>query len=202
MSEAQRLRDKLRARKAGKAENPPLRFPFILDDALAAEVTKLSGLYEQVESRVEYLREQIAQSDEDGTRDVRASGHDTTGMSDRLVTAEAELARLHRDLDAAVEQVETDRFMLVFAPCGSTEYEALLAQYPSADEDMATNIAFRNALLGKCFVRFEKDGQPLELFASFEEFLEEASLDFGELDPWRTAVVIACNRNPHQGLSR
>ena len=202
MSEAQRLREKLRARKTGKAENPPLSFPFILDDSLAAEVTKLTVLYELVEGRGENLRQQIEQADEAGTRDVRASGHDTSGLATKLATAEVEMERLHGELTAAVEQVNQDRFFLVFAPCGSTEYESLLAQYPGADDDMATNIAFRNALLERCFVRFEKDGEPLDLYQSFAEFLADADLDFGELDPWRTAVVIACNRNPHQGLSR
>lgn len=202
MSEAQRLREVLRARKAKKAENPPLKFPFVLDSALAAEVSRLTTFHEQMEGRVQYWTEQIALADESGGRDVRASGHDTSGMTAKLDTASAELANIKDQLAAAVEQVNQDTFFIVFAPCGQEKYEALIARFPNADDDMKVNIAFKNALLAECFVRFEKDDEPLDLYDSWQEFLDDAALEFGELDPWRTAVLIACNRNPHHILPR
>ena len=203
MSEAQRLREKLRARKTAKAEHPPLKFPFILDDALASEVQRLTTIHEQLQGRVDYWAEKIADADDTGRRDVRADGTDASGMADKLAAAEDELARIREQLEAAVAQVNADRFFVVFAPCGQREYDRLIALHPRLDEDVEQTIAFKNALLAACFVRFETpDGEPLDLYSSWSEFLDDAALEFGELDPWRTAVTIACNRNPHGLLSR
>lgn len=202
MSEAARLREALRARKTRKAEQPPLKFPFVLDDALAAEVVRLTTLHEQTEERVAYWEERIASADETGERDVRASGDDASGMADKLATVTTELERIRTQLEAAVEEVQAGSFHVVFAPCGGTKYDELLTRHPRADEDMEENIAFRNALLEACFVRFERDGEPLDLYDTWGEFVADAALEFGELDPWRTAVMIACNRSPHHLLPR
>lgn len=200
MSEAARLRAKLRDRRTKKAETPPLKFPFILDEALAASVVQMTRTLDQLEARADHWREQIEAADEVGARDVRASGDDTSGMATKLATAEAEIERLRGELSDAVDQANADRFHLVFAPCGTKKYEKLLAQFPGVDEDLEVTIAFKNALLEMCFVRFEKDDKPLDLFDSWQEFLTEAAPEFGELDPWRTAVLIACNRDPHHIL--
>lgn len=200
-TQAEMLRERLRNRKTENAERRLLRYPFILDDDLAARVQSLTMQYDSLTHLVESRREKLEEADEAGTRDVRASGHDASGLADALETAEKELARVRKDLDEAVETVNAGRFWMEFRPCSSAAYERVLSRFPGADDEgAAAKAAFLNALLAECFVRFEKDGETLDL-GTWEEFVEEADMDFGELDPIRTAVFIACNRNPHTFLA-
>lgn len=202
MSEADRLRARLQGRKAEKAAKHLLRFPFIIDDELATRVTTLADQHERLAALIAHLEERIEQADEAGERDVRASGHDTSGLSDKLDAARDALAKVRADLEQSTEQADADRFFMEFLPCGSGKYEEILALHPNADDGPKQQAEFRNALLDACFVRFERDGETLDLgYKSWSEFAAEAALDFGEIDPIRAAVLIACNRNPHHLLS-
>ena len=199
---AQTLRDRLKSRRAEKRERKPLRFPFVLDDELAGEVQGLVAQVDMLEARVEHHKEKLEAAAEKGESDARASGDDPSAT--KLQTAETELARIKDQLAQAVRKVEEGRFWLVFRPCGSARYEEILARHPEADEDLAVKARFGDALMVECFEGFEDDkGEPIDLgYSSFADFLAEADLDFGEIDPMRTAILIANNRNPHFGLAR
>ena len=73
-TQAEMLRERLRNRKTENAERRLLRYPFILDDDLAARVQSLTMQYDALTHLVESRREKLEEADEAGTRDVRASG--------------------------------------------------------------------------------------------------------------------------------
>lgn len=205
-TEAARLRALLSEKKAKKATATPLRFAYMLDPELAGRVEMLAESFARIEDLVESRREQLAAVEESGGRDLRASGDDTTPEAAKLAAAEAEMERLKTELDAAIEKATADRFYIEFKPCGDRRYTQLLASHPEACEDNANADAradFQNALLAECFWRFtDNDGNELPLFDSWTEFVTEAEPEFGEMDAWRTAVMVACNRNPHRLLPR
>lgn len=201
-TQAELLRQRLRNRKNEKRERKLLRFPFILDDDLASSIHQLTMQYEALVNLVESRKDRLEAAEENGEVDVRASGHDTSGFKDSLEAAEKELARVRAELEAQTEKVNEGRFWMEFRPCDASTYEQVLARFPGVDDenDVTTRAEFGNALLEKCFVRFEQNGETLDL-GTWAEFVAEADMDFGELDPIRTAIFVACNRNPHSLLA-
>ena len=202
ITEAERLRAMLREKKSGKKSKPtPLRFAYILDPELASRVEVLAQAFDRMEQLVESRREALLAADEAGDRDLRASGDDLTPEAAKVKAAEAEMERLKAELESAVETAASDRFFIEFRPCGDKRYTQLLAAHPRCDDDADSQAAFRNALLAECFHRFsDAEGNDLPLYDSWAEFVADAEPEFGEIDAWRTAVMVACNRNPHRLL--
>lgn len=205
-TEAERLRNLLRDRRAKKADpgkGSPLRFPYLLDPELSSRVMVLGEAFNRLEQLVENRREHLAAVEESGARDLRASGDDTTPEAAKLAAAEAEMERIKKELEGAVDAAAADRFYIEFRPCGDKRYTQVLAAHPDADDGAEGAAGFMNALLSECFWRFtDEAGEPLPLFETWAEFVEEAEPEFGEVDAWRTAVMVACNRNPHRLLPR
>lgn len=202
ITEAERLRAMLREKKSGKKAKPtPLRFAYFLDPELASQIEVLGQAFARIEEFVDNKREALLAADEAGQRDLRASGDDLTPEAAKLESAEAEMERIKADLEAAVERANTDRFFIEFRPCGDKRYTQLLSLHPHADDDAGAMAEFQNALLEECFHRFtDGDGNDLPLYDSWSEFIMDAEPEFGEMDAWRTAVMVACRRNPHRLL--
>ena len=202
ITEAERLRALLRDKKNKKgADQTPLRFAYILDPELAARIEVLAQAFDRIEQLVERRREALEAADEGGQRDLRASGDDLTPEAAKVAAAESEMGRIKAELDAAVEKASADRFFIEFRPCGDKRYTQILAAHPGVDDNAETQAAFQNDLLAECFYRFsDGDGNDLPLYDSWAEFLSDAAPEFGEMDAWRTAVMVACRRNPHRLL--
>lgn len=193
---AEKLRAALERRREKNASTGLQRIPFMLDTALADKVEQLAGLHNQLQDRLARLEEQAAEDGHEDGADVRASGDDLTELGQAIATTSEELERVKQDLEDAVAKAKADQVMLVFRRATADEYESILSKSGGAavDDDQTLEAAykFQTALVERCFLRLEVDGEDSGVTA-WGEFVESAQLTFGELDPIR-ALVFANNK--------
>lgn len=192
---AEKLRSALERRREKATTTGLQRIPFMLDTALADRVEDLARVYNQLQGRIDHLEEQSTEEPEEGG-DVRASGHDLSEAGAALESNRAELERVKAELEEAIAEAKADQVMLVFRRATADEYERILTQCGGAavdgDETLEAAYRFQGALVERCFLRLEVEGEDSGV-KSWAEFVQSAELTFGELDPIR-ALVFANNK--------
>lgn len=130
--------------------------------------------------------------DEDVVPERRASDPDMS-----LLIAEAEDA-----LRAALEVAAAARLDITMRLADARTYESVLVQHPDADTSAEGRRGFADGLLAACYQGATLGGQPLEPTPTWGDLLDMIQPTYGELDAWRTQVVLGCMSAPHGAGAR